>query len=173
MWVLQPNLVFITWKCRWIAIIYLSECKHWQWAGLTTEMLSYLVHPKKCIKQLRLLQELCSSAVLTRNIKREYITAVLQPLHRLPFTFRIDFNSLFLFLKALHGLSPAHTSDMLTVYEPVRPPRGVWNLSVMCRTKSFGDAASQHLRFAGTDCRRIWEQLEELTSLKVNNLVCA
>ncbi|KAF7645476.1 hypothetical protein LDENG_00204010, partial [Lucifuga dentata] len=65
-------------------------------------------------------------------------------LHWLPVSFRINFKILLLVFKALHGLAPRYVSEMLSIYEPVRPLRSFCTLFLTVpkiRTKTFGDAA--------------------------------
>ncbi|KAF7648350.1 hypothetical protein LDENG_00158150, partial [Lucifuga dentata] len=48
---------------------------------------------------------------------------------------------------ALHGLAPRYVSEMLSIYEPVRPLRSSCTLFLTVpksRTKTFGDAAFSH-----------------------------
>ncbi|KAF7646209.1 hypothetical protein LDENG_00191490, partial [Lucifuga dentata] len=82
--------------------------------------------------------------LLTRTRRRAHITPILKSLHWLPVSFRIDFEILLLVFKALHGLAPRYVSEMLSIYEPVRPLRSSCTLFLTVpksRTKPFGAAA--------------------------------
>ena len=54
---------------------------------------------------------------------RQSITAVLRRLHWLPVKWRINYKIVVLVFRALHGLSPAYLSTLITPYEPSRAPR--------------------------------------------------
>ena len=56
-----------------------------------------------------------AARLLTLSRKYDYITPVLQELHRLPVKFRIHFKILLLTFKALNGIGPAYISDLINV----------------------------------------------------------
>ena len=78
-------------------------------------MVSQLVCPQKTIKQLWLFQN-AAARVLSGTKRTELITPVLESLHWLPVSYRIDFKVLSLVYKSLNGLGPEYISDMFKVH---------------------------------------------------------
>ena len=111
-------------------------------AGLTTEMLSCLVYPRKPLvncKTYRMLQH-----GYRPSPDGEHITLVLKSLHWLPVSFRINCKIPLLVLKSIHNCAPQHMSDMLFNYVPSRSLRysGTGLLTTpKPRTKRHGEAA--------------------------------
>ncbi len=64
-----------------------------------------------------------AARILTRTRMRDHITPVLEFLHWLPVSFRVDLNFLMLTYKALHGLAPQYLSELLIPYTPTRDLR--------------------------------------------------
>ena len=59
----------------------------------------------------------------TFRIEFGYITPVLAQLHWLPVKFRIDFKILLFVFKALNGLAPPYSAEMLSAYSTPRSTR--------------------------------------------------
>ncbi|KAK7879696.1 hypothetical protein WMY93_033597 [Mugilogobius chulae] len=77
---------------------------------------------KRAVKQLQYIQN-AAAPVLTKTRKYNHISPVLRSLHWLPVTQRIDFKTVLLVFKSLHGLAPKYISDMLVRYEASRTLR--------------------------------------------------
>ncbi|KAK7933805.1 hypothetical protein WMY93_004701 [Mugilogobius chulae] len=98
-------------------------------------------------KTLNKLQYIQNSAarLLTHTRSREHITPVLQNLHWLPISQRIQFKVLLITFKALHNLAPPYLTDLLQRYSPARSLRSSDSnlLLLPCRTKlrTWGDRA--------------------------------
>ena len=75
--------------------------------------------PKKLINQLQLVQN-SAARVLKKTKRWERITPVLQSLHWLPVSSRIEFKVLLLVYKSLHNLGPKYLSDLLVRFTPGR-----------------------------------------------------
>ncbi len=74
---------------------------------------------KATLSKLQLVQN-SAARILTRTSAREHITPVLEKLHWLPVSFRIDFKMIMLTYKALNNLAPQYLSELLTPYTPTR-----------------------------------------------------
>ncbi len=85
---------------------------------------------------------------MTRTRAREHITPVLEKLHWLPVSFRIDLKFLILTYKALNNLAPQYLSELLTPYTPTRVLRsseaGLLTVQTT-RLKTIGDRAFSSL----------------------------
>jgi hypothetical protein len=75
--------------------------------------------------QLQRIQKLQNTAarILTRTRKFNHITPVLQSLHWLPVTERIDFKILCLTYKCLHDQAPQYLQELIEIYKPSRDLR--------------------------------------------------
>ncbi|XP_077988273.1 uncharacterized protein LOC144442775 [Glandiceps talaboti] len=99
--------------------------------------------------QLSLLQRAQNSAVrlITRTKKHDHITPILQQLHWLPVTYRIQFKILLITYKALHGKTPHYISDLIQQSNPGRSLRSS-NKQLLhipkTRLKSYGDRSFSH-----------------------------
>ena len=78
--------------------------------------------PKKSLKTLQLIQN-AAARVLTRTHRRDHITPVLASLHWLPVQSRIEFKTLLLTYKALHGQAPSYLRELIVPYYPARSLR--------------------------------------------------
>ncbi len=79
---------------------------------------------------------------------RDHITPVLESLHWLPVSFRVDLKILMLTYKALHGLAPQYLSELLIPYTPTRDLRSSETglLTVpLTRLRLMGDRAFSSL----------------------------
>ena len=90
--------------------------------------------------QLNKLQRIQNSAARLTAMKRDNVSSILNDLHWLPISKRIDFKLLLITYKCLNDLAPAYLSELLTKYVPVRnlrsssldfldPPRTVQTLT--------------------------------------------
>ncbi len=73
--------------------------------------------PASSINKLQMLQN-AAARVLTRSIKYDHITPILQSLHWLPIKFSISYKILVLAYKALNDLAPAYLTNLLSRYNP-------------------------------------------------------
>jgi len=81
-----------------------------------------VVKPKQAVRQLQYMQN-AAARVLTRTRKYDHISPVLRSLHWIPVAQRIDFKTVLLVNKSLHGLAPKYTIDMLEPYKPTQTLR--------------------------------------------------
>ena len=99
--------------------------------------------PKKVVGRLQMVQN-AAARVLTRTRRRAHITPVLESLHWLPVSFRIDFKILLIVYKSLHSLAPRYIMDMLVRYTPGRHLRST-NTELLvvpkARTRRYGGTA--------------------------------
>ncbi len=102
---------------------------------------------KATLNKLQVVQN-SAARILTRTRMRDHITPVLESLHWLPVSFRVDFKILMLTYKALHGLAPQYLSDLLIPYTPTRDLRSSETglLTVpLTRLRLMGDRAFSSL----------------------------
>ncbi len=78
--------------------------------------------PASSINELQIVQN-AAARVLTRSIKYDHITPILQSLHWLPIKFCISYKILLLAYKALNGLAPVYLTNLLSRYNPTRSLR--------------------------------------------------
>lgn len=89
-------------------------------------------------KELSHLQQVQNSAarLLTRANKRTHIIPILEALHWLPVSLRINFKILVLTFRALHGQAPSYIRDLLCPYMPSWRLRSLdQNLLMVPRTR--------------------------------------
>ncbi len=102
---------------------------------------------KATLSNLQLVQN-SAARILTRTSAREHITPVLEKLHWLPVSFRIDFKILMLTYKALNNLAPQYLSELLTPYTPTcvlhSSEAGLLTVQTT-RLKTMGDQAFSSL----------------------------
>ncbi len=101
---------------------------------------------KATLSKLQLVQN-SAARILTRTSAREHITPVLEKLHWLPVSFRIDFKILMLTYKALNNLAQC-LSELLTPYTPTRVLRSSEAGLLTVQTtwlKTMGDRAFSSL----------------------------
>ena len=83
-----------------------------------------------------------AARLITGSSKYDYITPLLQQLHRFPVTYRVDFKILLLVYKARHGLCPGYVSELLQERKSSRALRSS-SLGLLAtptsRTNSYGD----------------------------------
>ncbi len=82
-----------------------------------------------------------AAQLVTSSPRSSHITPVLQELHWLLVSHRIQFKIALLTFKAFYGLAPVYVTDLLTPYTPTRSLRSAGkNLLVVpsYRLKSFG-----------------------------------
>ena len=100
--------------------------------------------PKCDISRLQRIQN-SAARLVTGTRKREHITPVLQQLHWLPVSYRIQYKILVLAYKAVHGTAPSYLCDLVNVYKPGRTLRSSSDALLLqqphTRLKSGGDRA--------------------------------
>lgn len=77
----------------------------------------YIGLPAKSIKHLQYIQN-SAARVLTHTRSRQHISGILRNLHWLPVHARIDFKTLILTYKAVHGTALSYICDLITPYMP-------------------------------------------------------
>lgn len=98
---------------------------------------------KATLSKLQLVQN-SAARVLTGTSAREHITPILEKLHWLPVSFRINFKILMLTYKALNNLAPQYLCELLTPYNPTRALRSSEAVLLTVQTtrlKTMGDRA--------------------------------
>ena len=85
------------------------------------------------------LQRIHNSAarIISRSRKFEHITPTLKELHWLPIKFRIDFKTLLLTYKCLHGLTADYLMDLISPYIPSRSLRSASEHQLCCAKYSL------------------------------------
>ena len=79
--------------------------------------------PQYLIDRLQAVQN-CAARLVTRSRKHDHITPILKQLHWLPPVYsRIKYKILLLTFKALHGLAPSYTTEILQPYRSSRSLR--------------------------------------------------
>ncbi len=123
----------------WLTLLYLP------WIDYCNALLAGA--SKATLNKLQVVQN-SAARILTRTRMRDHITPVLESLHWLPVSFRVDFKILMLTYKALHGLAPQYLSELLIPYTPTRDLRSSETglLTVpLTRLRSMGDRAFSSL----------------------------
>lgn len=118
----------------------------------------YSALPKKSLQKLQYVQN-CAARMLTNTSLREHITPVLKKLHWLPVRVRIDFKTLILTFKVVHGTAPVYLCDLVKFYTPSRNLRSVspWTLQEpICKLKRMGERAFSFR------APRLWNALPEV-----------
>ena len=85
-----------------------------------------------------------AARILTRTKKCEHISPIIQSLHWLPISKRIDYKILVLTYKCLHNRAPANLQELVQPYEPVRSLRSSSKSLLQVpktRLKTYGDRA--------------------------------
>ena len=78
--------------------------------------------PKRLLYKLQRVQN-TAARVITRVSRRQHITPVLQTLHWLPVTYRVQYKLLTLTYRALHDEAPTYIKALLNVNQPARALR--------------------------------------------------
>ncbi len=98
--------------------------------------------PASSINKLQVVQN-AATRVLTRSIKYDNFTTILQSLYWLPIKFRISYKIVLLAYKALNGLAPAYLTSLIYRYNPSRSLRSQ-NVSGYCRNLGSLRAGTRH-----------------------------
>ena len=110
--------------------------------------------PEELICKLQRVQN-NAARVITLTKKHDHITPVLKELHWLPVRKRIEFKTLLLAYKCLHGTAPSYLRELLKEYVPPRTLRSTSkNLVCELRTniKTYGD------RSFSAGALKLWNQ---------------
>ena len=104
--------------------------------------------PEALLQQLHSEQNR-AAGIVARAGKQAHSKDLLEQLHWLPVSFRVDYKILLLTFRALriHGLAPVYLSQLLTVYRPTRTLRFHSQLlfpQSKSRLKTYGDRAFSH-----------------------------
>ena len=98
----------------------------------------------KVLNKLQYIQN-SVARLLTHTRSRDHITPVLQNLHWLPITHRIQFKIILLTFKALHNQAPSYLSDLLHHHTPSRNLRSsednLLSPSTKSKHRTWGDRA--------------------------------
>ena len=96
--------------------------------------------------ELKKLQKAHKSAarILTGASKYDHITPVLKQLHWQPVSARIEYKSLMLAFKCLHGLAPHYLQALVTKYEPVCMTRAACDSYLLKHNRSSLKTAGDH-----------------------------
>lgn len=108
-----------------------------------TVMTYFLFFPKRVL-QVYNFDKIQKAHVLTKTRRREQITQVLQLLHWVPVSFRINFKVLLLVFQCLDGVGLSYLSALLLPYEPSRPMRSSGCrllVTTKVRTPTYGEAS--------------------------------
>ena len=111
--------------------------------------------PEALLRQLQSVQN-TAARIVTRAGRQAHSKDLLEQLHWLPVSFRVDYKILLLTFRALHGLAPVYLSRLLTVYRPTRSLRSHSQLLLRqpkSRLKTYGDRAFSHA------APRLWNAL--------------
>lgn len=102
--------------------------------------------PDKTLRKLQLVQN-SAARLLTGTRKREHITPVLQSLHWLPISHRVQFKVLVTIHKALHSdTAPSYISELCVLHKPSRQLRSStdhWRLHVPKASNQYGSRSLQ------------------------------
>jgi len=90
-------------------------------------------------QQLKKLQHVQNSAarLLTLSTKHEHITPVLQDLHWLPVSERINYEIILLTFKTLNNLAPKYLKELLYYYTPKRQLRYDLAQKIYCKSQNL------------------------------------
>ena len=97
--------------------------------------------PAYLLQRLQRVQN-TAARVVTRGRKFDRITPVLKSLHWLPVRLRIQFKTMLLTYKALHGIAPSYIRELLVLHNPPRTLRSSNKFKLVVpitRLKSYGD----------------------------------
>ena len=121
--------------------------------------------PKVQLKRLQRIQN-SAARIIARTPKRQHISPVLERLHWLPVSERVDYKVLTLTYKSLKGLAPGYLSELLQERRPNRTTRLSSQFLLTeprSRTVTYGDRAFSRA------APRLWnnlpQSLREATSL--------
>ena len=111
--------------------------------------------PKELICKLQRVQN-NAARVITLTKKHDHITLVLKELHWLPVREKIEFKTLLLAYKCLHGTTPSYLMELLKEYVPPRTLRST-SKNLLCEPRTNMNTYSDRSFSACTP--KLWNQL--------------
>src|SRR6056300_1143941 len=97
-----------------------------------------------------------AAKVITLSRKQEHVTPILINLHWLPMKSRIEYKTLLLTFKALHGLSPVYIQELISTYKPKRNLRS--STQLLLTAQSYNLESYGHRSFS-VAAPELWNSL--------------
>src|SRR6056300_91499 len=111
--------------------------------------------PNKLLEKLQFVQN-AAAKVINLSRKQEHVTPILINLHWLPIKSRIEYKTLLLTFKALHGLSPVYIQDLISRYKPKRNLRS--SSQLLLTAQSYNLESYGHRSFS-VAAPELWNSL--------------